>query len=247
MPIQRQYSLPNCTLVLEGLSSQSDAGVNLRPPLDVLIRFECHLLGLPAPLVGGKDLLEGLLQSVSHVVQEALSGIRQLRSQRSHPEQKGIQVQTLTAETYYLHIPLDLLLQPLSNPIDSAHHSPETESGQSTAAEFQLSLVQIFDLMEALDQLCADSQTLPDLSLPLKSLPRRSAAIGEPLTKQARAATLGAGSLAVAATIFFFLPVPQVRRPEPKPPTPQETTSPNRSKASPNPPSPQPIPPPSPQ
>jgi Domain of unknown function (DUF4335) len=247
MPIQRQYSLPNCTLVLEGLSSQSDAGANLRPLLDVLIRFECHLLGLPAPLVGGKDLLEGLLQSVSHGVQEALSGIRQLR--RSHPEQKGIQVQPLTAETYYLRIPLDLLLQPLSNPTDSAHHSShssESEPGQSTAAEFQLSLVQMFDLMEALDQLCADSQTLPDLSLPLKSLPRRSAAIGEPLTKQARAATLGAGSLAVAATIFFFLPVPEVRRPEPKPPTPQETTSPNRSEASPSPPSPQTIPPSSP-
>jgi Domain of unknown function (DUF4335) len=246
MSIQRQYSLPNCTLVLEGLSSQSDAGANLRPLLDVLIRFECHLLGLPTPLVGGKDLLEGLLQSVSHVVQEALSGIRQLRSLRSHSEQKGIQVQPLTAETYHLQIPLELLLQPFSNPTDSAHHSSDSQSGESTAAEFQLSQVQMFDLMEALDQLCADSQTLPDLSLPLKSLPRRSAAIGEPLTKQARALTLGTGSLAVAATIFFFLPVPEVRRPEPKPPTPQETSQPSQSEASPSPPSPQPTPPPSP-
>ncbi|MBW4550663.1 MAG: DUF4335 domain-containing protein [Aphanocapsa sp. GSE-SYN-MK-11-07L] len=235
MPIQRQYSLPNSTLVLEGLSNQTEAG--LRPPLDVLIRFECHLLGLPAPLVGGKDLLEGLLQSVSHGVQEALSGVHRLRSARSLPEQKGIQVQPVAAEAYQVQIPLGLLLQPLATPTDAV---PDHQNEPAAAAEFQLSQVQMFDLMEALDQLCADSQTLPDLVLPLQSLPRRSAAIGEPLTKQARAVSLGAGSLAVAATIFFFLPVPEVRRPEPKPPTPQETSSPSQTEASPSPPSPQP-------
>lgn len=244
MPIQRQYSLPNCTLVLEGLSAKSEVNPAIRPSLDVLIRFECRLLGLPAPLIGGRNLLTGLLYAVSQALQESLSSVQRLQSLRLHPDSQGIQIQLLPADRFRLHIPETLLLQPFSTPTPS---NPEANGKTGSAIEFELSLVQMFDLLEALDQLCADSQTLPDVSPQLRSLPRRSASLGNPLAKQAKPVTLGVGSLAVAATVFFFMPVPQVRPPEPTSATSQQTSpKPEQSPAASTPPSPPPQTPPSP-
>ncbi|MBD0309990.1 MAG: DUF4335 domain-containing protein, partial [Microcoleus sp. T1-bin1] len=47
MTIRRQYSLPNCTLVLEGLSDGSAASqLEIRPVLSILMSAECYLTGL---------------------------------------------------------------------------------------------------------------------------------------------------------------------------------------------------------
>lgn len=60
MTIQRKYSLPNCTLLLEGLTeSTNGAPVNdMRPVLSILVNSECHLSHAKQPLIGGRDFLK---------------------------------------------------------------------------------------------------------------------------------------------------------------------------------------------
>ncbi|NEQ26135.1 MAG: DUF4335 domain-containing protein, partial [Microcoleus sp. SIO2G3] len=45
MTIQRQYSLPNCKLVLEGLSDPAAPIDPIRPLLSILVNAECHFSG----------------------------------------------------------------------------------------------------------------------------------------------------------------------------------------------------------
>ena len=47
MTIQRQYSLPNCTLILEGLGDNANtlAQTDSRPLMSILINAECYLSG----------------------------------------------------------------------------------------------------------------------------------------------------------------------------------------------------------
>ena len=63
MNIQRKYSLPNCTLLLEGLSDASRAAhfQELRPVLSILVNVECFLSGYNQPLVGGREFFESLV------------------------------------------------------------------------------------------------------------------------------------------------------------------------------------------
>ncbi|MFM7576154.1 MAG: DUF4335 domain-containing protein, partial [Microcystaceae cyanobacterium] len=77
MNILRQYSLPNCTLVLEGLTNGSPA--DPRPPLDVVTQVRCSFLGIAQPLVGGRAFLENLAKAVNLYAQECLSGVHRPR------------------------------------------------------------------------------------------------------------------------------------------------------------------------
>ncbi|BAB76279.1 all4580 [Nostoc sp. PCC 7120 = FACHB-418] len=98
--------------------------------------------------------------------------------------------------------------------------------------------MQLFDLVEAVDQFFADTQTLPELSLELQPVTRRYGGASQLVLKQAVPATIGVSSLAVAAIAFSLIPAPQIRVPEPKPeeqtnsntpttnPTPASTTTP---------------------
>ena len=71
MTIRRQYSLPNCTLVLEGLSDGSAASqLDLRPVLSILMSAECYVTGLGEPLSGGREFFESLVRAVSSYAQE---------------------------------------------------------------------------------------------------------------------------------------------------------------------------------
>ncbi|WP_052128638.1 DUF4335 domain-containing protein [Neosynechococcus sphagnicola] len=51
MTIQRQYSLPNCTLILQGLADIGGGlnGTDVRPVMSVLLNAECRLVGQPRP------------------------------------------------------------------------------------------------------------------------------------------------------------------------------------------------------
>lgn len=218
MTIQRQYSLPNCTLVLEGLSDPTMAAqADARPIMSLLINAECHLPGQKEPLAGGREFFESLVTAVSLYAQEFLSGIHLPRH-------------------IYSDKPSFVKLERL----DRSHHrisvEPSPDHTTTKAQSLNLTTVQLFDLVEAIDQFVADTQTLPFWSLNLAPVPKRFAGNREPVTKQVVPAAIGASTLALAAIAFFALPTPKVNRPAclmagecPTATTPNPTDSPSAS------------------
>jgi hypothetical protein len=211
MTIQRQYSLPYCKLVLEGFGDDSSAGgaSNGRPVLANLMNVECHFVGHEQSLTGGREFLENLLNATSHYAQSVLSGIPHPTGGESQP----VQWQRLAADQHRLTIQL----------------KPDQANGGSTPESLQLDLqtLQFFDLVEALDQLCADAQTLPDLTPNLTAVPRRETKAQEPVSKRVVPAAVGLSGLAVAAIAFFYIPAPEVRPPEPEPTNQESPESPD--------------------
>jgi hypothetical protein len=211
MTIQRQYSLPNCTLTLEGFGDGSGNAFDLRPVMSILTSAECKLMG--QVLRGGKDFLEGLMNAASLYAQEVLSGI---------------------------HVPSEsagaVSLQRLGPDQHQLTFQPETGEAQTAT----LNTVQLFDLVEAIDQFIADTQTLPNWSPGLRPASKRFAP-KEPVSKQAVPIAAGLGSLALAAAAFAALPTPQIKQPSDltygatptaaasPSPTPSPTTSPTSS------------------
>jgi Domain of unknown function (DUF4335) len=202
MTIRRQYSLPNCTLILDGLSDgSSTTGIpDSRPLMSSLFNAECHFVGCKQHLFGGRDFLTSLVATVSNYAQEFLSGI-------SHP------LQPPTA---------DSLVSLVKGDREHIHHlkaaleSNSTQSGTTESSnsgkptEIKLSTVQLFDLLEAIDQFLADRRTLPDIMVPLQPVRK---AIAQPISAHAAPAGLGLASLVVASLIGYALPSPQVSAP----------------------------------
>jgi hypothetical protein len=197
MTIQRQYNLPNCTLILQGMGEVGGNGAETRPAMSMLINAECHLAGQEPPISGGREFLESLVTAVTEYAQELLSGVHRLR--RSTVTQ-WVQLEQINANQHRMRI-----------------CSPDLPPGSGIEAqlsrEIDLTTVQLFDLVEAVDQFFADSQTLPDLALKLASVPKRSVHRDAAIAKQAVPATIGLSSLALAAIAFFFVPIPQVQQP----------------------------------
>ena len=213
MTIRRQYSLPNCTLVLDGFSdSSSNSGIpDSRPLMSNLFNAECHFVGREQPLSGGREFLTSLIASVSDYAQEFLSGI-------PHSVQPpATSLVTLSRgereHTHHLQATLDV--------------TGSNSAGEQTQVD--LSTVQLFDLLEAIDQFLADQRTLPDIMVPLQPIGRASA---QPISAQAVPAGLGLASLIVAGLIGYSLPIPQVSAPKSTPTpivtptTPRPTTTP---------------------
>lgn len=221
MTIRRQYSLPNCTLTLEGLSdaTATTSLSDIRPILSILMSAECRIAGHAQPVTGGRDFFESLLRAVSSYAQTFLSGVPS--PERLNGEGTLVQLQQINANLHRLTV-----------------QSPEASNGTGPAdqpkvpLQLDLTTVQFFDLVEAIDQFFADSQTLPELSLQLAPVPKRYAQAAEPVTKRALPAALGVSSLALAAMAFFLVPVPDVQRP--KDPVPQPNAS-GQNLVSPNP------------
>lgn len=212
MTIRRQYSLPNCTLVLDGLSDgNSTSGItDSRPVMSSLFNAECHFVGRDRPLFGGRDFLTSLVSTVSNYAQEFLSGI-------SHPQPPIPTTDHLVSltrgdreNTHFLQAKLD----PSSNP---------TSDGKP--AEVELSTVQLFDLLEAIDQFLADRRTLPDIMVPLRPVTK---AIAQPISAQATPIGLGMASLIVASLVGYALPSPQVSKPQLNTPAPVVAPSPTK-------------------
>jgi hypothetical protein len=181
--IQRSYSLPSCTLVVEGIATGSDI-------LSILTNFSCRFNHHAEPIAGGLDLLSALVKVVGAYAQALKSNTLVLIPEK--------QVK-LEREDNNLH-----LLSILLNEADA--HSPKQ-------LQIKLNTVQLFDLMESLDRLCYDSSTLPDLKLTTKISDYRSQS---QLTNQAIPAISGVISLAIAATVLYFIPTPKLQ-PKPEP------------------------------
>ncbi|MFM6278636.1 MAG: DUF4335 domain-containing protein, partial [Dolichospermum sp.] len=102
----------------------------------------------------------------------------------------------------------------------------EGNANEGKPIEIILNTVQLFDLVEAVDQFFADSQTLPELCLELHPITHNYGGSSQILRKQVIPATVGISSLALAALACFFIPIPQFRAPEVKPEEQSSTTIP---------------------
>jgi hypothetical protein len=201
MTIRRQYSLPNCTLVLEGLSDGSAASqLEMRPVLSILMSAECYLTGLGEPLSGGREFFESLVRAVSSYAQEFMSGVHY--PDRYGPNLGMVQLHRIDGNSHRLSvIPAE------------AGSATQIDRKTELSALVDLTTVQLFDLVEAIDQFFADTQTLPELSLQLTPISKRYIKSAEPLAKRSLPAVVGVSSLALAAMAFFLVPVPGVQRP----------------------------------
>lgn len=204
MTIQRLYSLPNCKLVLEGLSGDGPTGqADIRPVLSILMSAECHFEGKGQPLSGGREFFESLVRAVSSYAQEFLSGVPSPLNQN-----------TQAALVHLRKIHADLHRLTFEDKTEAkGETSTETEAKIPLGRSIDLTTVQLFDLVEAVDQFFADPQTLPDLSLNLRPLSKKEVISTEPIAKRVLPAGIGVSSFALAAIAFFFVPIPEVKRP----------------------------------
>ncbi|NJM69314.1 MAG: DUF4335 domain-containing protein [Scytonema sp. RU_4_4] len=206
MNIQRKYSLPNCTLLLEGLSDASRAAhfQELRPELSILVNAECYISGYTKPLTGGREFFESLVRAVSAYAQEFLSSVP--HSQAHNSDSELVQFQKIDSNQHRLMVHSD----------NGAHLVESSSNNGMQLIQIDLNTVQLFDLVEAIDQFFADSQTLPELTLQLQPVARRYGGVSQALIKQGVPASVGVTSLAVAAVAFTLIPAPEARPPQPK-------------------------------
>lgn len=191
MNIRRQYNSSNCTLVLEGLSNDPN-DINY---LSILLSAECHLISSRQTLSGGRTFLENLARVVNAYSQDVLSGL-------PHPQQNNLESDIIHLEPYGHHHRLTW---------------QKTQGSEQELKQVDLTTVQLFDLVETIDQLLVDEYTLPDLNLAIEPLSRRHRQDNEPLVERSVPAIVGIGTLVITAIAAFFLEPPVVREPQPQP------------------------------
>jgi Domain of unknown function (DUF4335) len=207
MALQRIYSLPSCTLVVEGIGSEQI--------LSILTNFECRFLDAQESISGGRNLLLAMSEAVNSYVQNLkLDSINQngvsqpegnLQNQSSS-QTKTTQTQSIQSKAYLESVtPFEHLLHV---------QAIAEDSDRTDLISVRLSMVQLFDLIESFDQLSLDSQTLPDLSLELKPgqfKPQKAAPF------QSAPILVGAASLAIAVGAAFVFVPPLMKQSEPLP------------------------------
>jgi hypothetical protein len=204
MNVRRQYSLPNCTFILEGLSTEPSTSILV---LSILTNVECRFVGVSKFLSGGRDFLENLARAVSSYAQECLSGVRHPQEVVEKPD--NVYLQKGEGNNHRL----------------VWYPSPDLQQSESPVA-IDLSTVQLFDLVEAVDQFFADTKTLPDLQLKIQPVSRRYRTGDESVASKAYPFLLGVGSLALCGLLVSLLPIPEVQKPENKPVTAPSQTQP---------------------
>jgi len=188
MTVQRQYILPNCNLVIEGLLAGDEGDPT--SPLTVVLNSELSFPGTADRLSGGREFLNAIVKTVSDYGQSLLSGVPYPLEENP----SATQPVTLTPTDKHRH-------QLVATIADA--------DGAATQKTVDLNSVQLFDLMEAVDQLLADTATLPDMSLQVSPLNRRHARPAEPVTKRVIPAAVGLSTLAASAALLFLVPVPE--------------------------------------
>lgn len=190
MNIKRQYNLPNVRLELEGFNpNDTDLAGNTRPLMAIVTNVECHFNNGEHFLSGGREFLDGLVQGVSAYVQGVLSGI-------DHPNATG-----------------ETLVKLTTGP-GADRHLLSTQTPEGQTVEVELNTLELFDLVDAIDQLCMDNRTLPDVTLSLNPVSRRYRVADVPQHQRAMPMVTGLGTLAIAAALLFMVPVPQVEEPQ---------------------------------
>ena len=182
--MKRQYVLPSCSLTLEGI------GTGAAQEMSILANAECRFMGIEPPLNGGLEFFRALVETVSQYAQGMLSNLPRPTS----PEK---------------------LVRLIPGEGDASHRllvaaRPEVDPALQEETELKLSTVQLFDLTDAIDQFLADTQTLPDLALQVRSRPRREVKSDEPVAERVLPPIIGVGALAAAAAGLFMLPIPEV-------------------------------------
>ena len=195
MNTRRQYSLPNCNLVLEGMEDVSSESADIlsgQSPMSILINAECHLLKSNQKLSGGSVFLTNLSRAVSNYAQGFLSGLFATDKASSNMEYPQISLAPIAEK--HLH---RLILE------------PKPDSGE-TKQEIEITTVELFDLVDAIDQFHADSSVLPNMTLELQPVSKRYRKPEQPLAERLTPALIGFSSLAIAAVALFMLPIPEI-------------------------------------
>ncbi|MGB2924218.1 MAG: DUF4335 domain-containing protein [Limnothrix sp.] len=194
MNILRQYSLPNCTLILEGFDDGSGNGLQT---LAVLSNAECRFITSKQVLNGGKVFFDHLVRSVSEYAQGLLSGLNHPVDSSDDTSQKVLIESVQPTNVHRLLWQQD----DDSTPTDKANN------------EVLLTTTELFDLTEAIDQFLADGLTLPNFVLPLTPLSRRYAVPEQSLAERVTPPLIGISAFALTAFALFFMPVPEKTRP----------------------------------
>ena len=198
MTITRQYILPNCTLTLEGLADTSESDdVVAQQSLSILVNAECNFIKSNQKLSGGNVFFENLVKAVNAYAQEFLSGL----PHRQNSQTESPQIHIERVDNQNLH---------------RLTFEPEADTEQQKSA-MDLTTVEFFDLVEAVDQFFADQYTLPNITLELQSLNKRHRQPDEPLVQRLTPMAIGVASLAFATATFFVIPTPEVREPQSTP------------------------------
>lgn len=191
MTVKRQYTLPYCNLMLEGIES---VATDPYSPMTVLMNAECQFPGVTdTTLTGGREFLESLVAAVSAYGQQLLSGIPRPTTANA----PLVDVKPGEGSIHHLIV----RQQPGGEPM--------ADADALAPLDIQLTTVQFYDLMEAVDQLLADSQTLPDLKAKFQAVPRRLVKPAEPMAKRSAPAVVGAAALVAAGLALFFVPPPE--------------------------------------
>lgn len=217
MSITKQYNLPSCNLILEGMEDASSESADIlsgQAPMSILINAECHLLKSNRKLSGGSVFLTNLSRAVSNYAQGFLSGLF-VADKADTSEYPQVSVNRVADR--HLHL---LTLE------------PQPDSGESKT-EIELTTVELFDLVDAIDRLHADRSVLPNLNLELRSVSKRYRKPEQPLAERLTPVLIGFSSLAIAAGALFMIPIPEVAPPETAPANRTTETNPDSSEATP--------------
>lgn len=216
MSTTRQYSLPSCNLILEGIEDVNTESADIlsgEPPMSILINAECHFLKSNQKLSGGSVFLTNLSRAVSNYAQGFLSGLFSADKFGSNAvEYPHISVSQV--EERHLH---RLTIEP----------KPDTGEAKT---EIDLTTVELFDLVDAIDQFHAERSVLPNMTLELQPVSKRYRKPEQPLAERLTPVVIGFSSLAIAAGALFMIPPPETTSPESTEPTPANQTVESESK-----------------
>lgn len=195
MNARRQYSSPNCNLILEGIEDSDSENADIlsgQSPISTITNAEFYFLRLNQKLSGGNIFLTNIAGAVSNYAQGFLSGLFPTdKSGHSNIEYPQISIEQIGDQ--HLH---------------RLVYQPDPNSGEAQTS-IDLTTIELFDLVEAIDQLHTDPTVLPNMTLNLKSVSKRYRQPEQPLTERLTPVAIGLSSLAIAAGALFMLPIPQ--------------------------------------